>query len=441
MFRLRSVAAKMWIPVAMCLYAGSVVGCSNSTAVRPVEPTTATNEAASPGGSSTATSTTATAAARAAVINAPDQAITAAFRAMEEGRWHDAFDALPTSYQQQVDQLVHDFAGRVDIDLWENGFDVLNKVVQVLEEKQSLILAGLDGPEPGAENPMLEDLRREWPQMVAALKTLVRSDLGNLQALKTASTRTLLQESFSPLMTQLHQRAKQFSDGTAIGFSDSPIELVSIEQDKAVVRFTPPGQEPSERFEFVRVEGKWIPAYLAEQWTSWMTTARSTLNEITPEAMEQQRPQILQIMSLADSTADRLLAAETQDEFRAALAPIVFRAYQAMPTSLLGPADGTNGEGRSDLPPPVTIVVPGDLTEPEQTQLLKLLEPLTDDAERSEYTLAVAGGKTLVQIQPVSNPEEFSKRVSAIWGASELDAETRTITLSEKPMLSDDASQ
>ena len=58
--------------------------------------------------------------------------------AFQEGRFDDAFDFLPPSYQADVDQLLHSFAEKMDADLWSRSFDLLAKVAKVLKSKKKL---------------------------------------------------------------------------------------------------------------------------------------------------------------------------------------------------------------------------------------------------------------------------------------------------------------
>jgi hypothetical protein len=73
----------------------------------------------------------------------------------------------------------------------------------------------------------------------------------------------------------------------------------------------------------VRVEGRWIPAELAEEWPQFVEDAREGLAEMTPENMAAQKTQIMMFFGMADGFIEQIASLQTPEEFDAAVGPML----------------------------------------------------------------------------------------------------------------------
>ncbi|HPM82245.1 MAG TPA: SHD1 domain-containing protein, partial [Candidatus Anammoximicrobium sp.] len=112
----------------------------------------------------------------------PDAAARALVANLEAGNLRAVWDALPSRYQSDVNDLVHTFATNMDADVWKVGVGVVQKYVRVLKEKKEFILK-----QPAlAQSPVDPKTAAETLNgLVEVLGTITSSDLADLEKLKT----------------------------------------------------------------------------------------------------------------------------------------------------------------------------------------------------------------------------------------------------------------
>ncbi len=104
-----------------------------------------------------------------------------------------------------------------------------------------------------------------------------------------------------------------FSD-TVTAWEQTEVELLSEEGDRAVVLLTVPDEEPIE-MPMVRIEGRWIPTELADQWPAAVTDARTKIEMLGSDEAAQIRVQVLFGIGIVEGFIDQIDEMETTDEF------------------------------------------------------------------------------------------------------------------------------
>ena len=69
----------------------------------------------------------------------PAETVEHVAHGLADGDLSVAWEALPASYQSDLNGLAHDFAKVVDPDLWNRTFAVLSKLTRLLKEKEAFI--------------------------------------------------------------------------------------------------------------------------------------------------------------------------------------------------------------------------------------------------------------------------------------------------------------
>ncbi len=248
-----------------------------------------------------------------------DAAVRNVFQGLQEKRPEVIWRALPGSYQHDLKEVIHEFGAQADAELWNLTFGLLNKAVRVLDEKreyifqQPMIAARLqDAPEPGAA----------YDAVLRLLKTFTQSELSDVNQIRQLEPEAFLSGTVSRLMQQIEdlQAVVPEVDIPTEEFEATKITLVSSNGDRAVVRIE--DESPEDR-EFVRVEGKWVPQELAEDWESNMAQARTQLAELAERQRSPETEQIAQMMRSVDGVLDQMLTADTAESFDNALQQLV----------------------------------------------------------------------------------------------------------------------
>lgn len=64
-------------------------------------------------------------------------AVLTTLKGLEAGKLAEAYDFLPASYQADLDQLLHDFAGTMDPEVWSRLTGTARKTIAFLKSKKS----------------------------------------------------------------------------------------------------------------------------------------------------------------------------------------------------------------------------------------------------------------------------------------------------------------
>lgn len=298
-------------------------------------------------------------AAPGAAQDTPDAAARSVVTALEAGQLRGVWDALPASYQQDVNDLIHAFATNMDSELWKGGTDLVKKVALILETKKKFIL---NYP---AVAPMLEQLAPNYDKIVAVLKTIVASELLDLGKLKTLDLGAFLDGSGKQILEKLAALAKEAGQA-GIGKESFGVPVpelpdlkkvkfttVSVDGDTAKLRVEEEGKDPQEH-EALRVEGKWLPKEMAAGWPEGIAAGKAKLAEMGPQ-LKQKKKDALGGITFGNMILAGLLAAKTQEEFNQAIDTLKNLVGGAMGGGA-GPGPGGPGSSGppSGSPPPAS---------------------------------------------------------------------------------------
>lgn len=254
------------------------------------------------------------------VPDTPDGTITAVTAALADGKPQVLWTAMPASYQKDVSGLVHDFAGKMDPELYGKGVAVAKKLVAVLRDKRDFILGH---PMLAMAKVKADELKPKWDTVVGLVETLVNSELGSLDKLKTLDVGAFLRGTGATLMADAAELSKVSPDDPyekefAANLRGVKVEIIKAEAESATVKVTHPDKS-SKEMELVRVEGKWVPKEMVDDWAEMMANARKQLAGMGKEMKPESKAQALAMMAVAESALDQLLKADTQEKFNAAL--------------------------------------------------------------------------------------------------------------------------
>lgn len=251
-----------------------------------------------------------------------DAAVMQVVDALNDNNAAGPWDMLPASYQGELTAVKNEFAAKMDADIWNGAGGLMKKLHSVLKDQKELLLAS-----PMMEGvPMKEDVSANYDQLVAILGTLCESELTTLEGLQSMDIGEYLRSTGSELMKAASEIEVSEDSSKPMGMNhmvkmpgkmlSTQAELVSEEGDSAVVKITAEGEEPVE-VTFVKVEGKWVPEDLAEEFPEMIAELRQGLSEmeIPPEA----KAQVQMGLTMIGGVLDQIAAAKTQEELQGAL--------------------------------------------------------------------------------------------------------------------------
>jgi hypothetical protein len=256
------------------------------------------------------------AAVAADLPDSPDGTVKAVLQGLADQHPEILWQALPPSYQKDINDLTHAFANKMDPEVWSAAFALGLKTAEVLGSQKQYIFGSSLMDAAGEEKAEIEG---NWDAAVALMKDFFSSDVANLETLKTINWERFLSTTGAEIAARAATISTEKSDDgdyeDAIALlRKTTVELVSRDGDHATVKVTAPDEEPEE-VSLTQVEGRWVPSDMADEWDEHMAEAREGIEQITAEQITENKVQAMGFFGMADAMLDQLAAAGSQEEF------------------------------------------------------------------------------------------------------------------------------
>jgi hypothetical protein len=281
------------------------------------------------------------------IPDTPDGTVRAVNFALADHHPEVLWQALPPTYQKDITELTHVFAGRMDPAVWDAAFGLGRKATTILRDKKALFLESSTLDAAGEDRRRIEN---GWDSVVSVLGSFFSSDVARLDTLKTVDWQRYLATTGRQLMSQAAEVSKVRGDNAyerefAGKLRQTKVELVSRDGNQATVRMTAPDEEP-EDLQLTRVEGRWVPSEMAADWDVKVAAAKEKLATITDEEMAQGSAQAMAVIGMVDAMLTELEAVESAEELDQKLQGM----FGPLLGGLLGPGADVEFDSGADDP-------------------------------------------------------------------------------------------
>jgi hypothetical protein len=384
-----------------------------------------------------------------------DAAIAAMIAGLESNQLELVWDALPPSYQNDVDNIVQEFAGKMDAELWKKMFGVAKRISNLLGSKKELVLAN----QYIVQATLLveiEQLSLFWDEVEKFLQTIVNSEISDLEKLKKFNGRDFAAGTVSSLVDQVFAVSKiapgePLSSAFKQKLSETKLTLVEENGDLAKVKIEVLDADPIE-MEMVRVEGHWIPKDLPEAWAEQLRIVKAQLATLTPELIESQKTLMMVQLDAVNQILEQIEATKNPEDLNSEEILNVVLLMPFLQIRIAGilsedePDDVSSIFSEDDPDKIVTISVLGKLdkktTETISDTLLesvshkgKIVDAASFEKYRDVDTKTILtiidspGGKvTKFELSPVKDVAAYAKEIK-FGKVTKIDVENRTITV------------
>jgi hypothetical protein len=258
------------------------------------------------------------------IPDTPDGTVRAVARHLADHDPSILWEALPETYRTDINELTRAFAAKMDAELYNRSMALARRTVEVLQDKQALILGSQTVASTGVD---VAEVERGMNGGLAVAHALLSSEITTLEGLGAVDWSGFLSGTGSQLMV-LADNAAPAAEPEAAGedlfatLRNLTVETVSISEDSAVLRITAADEEPEE-VALTRVEGRWVPADMAAEWPQKVAEARARLEELTPEKIAELKPQAMFGLAMAEAFVEQMAAIESSEQFDAAVGPML----------------------------------------------------------------------------------------------------------------------
>ena len=249
--------------------------------------------------------------------DAPDAAVQAVIQGIAEGKGAVLWEAMPASYQADVNALAQLMGQKLDAEIYDQSFALFGRVGGVVQQQQDFIFTSEKLP---GNVQKLDSMKQAIPALMGFIELLAESSVGSVEGLKSFDGQSFFEATVSGLI----QHAMVLSDlaeGEGLSFgelSEAKVKVVSQDAAFAVLELSLPGQE-LEIVELVQVEGRWVPVDLQNDWVNAVAELKASVEGLTAESIALQKTQLMGLLTMLDGVVAQLEAAETQQQFDQAL--------------------------------------------------------------------------------------------------------------------------
>ena len=254
------------------------------------------------------------------IPDSPDGAVFAFAEAIQENHAESIWKFLiPESYKTDITEITTTFAEKMDPAVYDRAFAIVMRAVEVLDDRKDIILASETFKSIGAD---ADEIRTGLSNTQVFTDTLKASEIATLAGLGSVDWEQFLATTGNTMIKHAAAIEAEGGENLYNELASLEIETVNLADDRATLRISSNNQEP-EDVEMAKVEGRWIPAEMADEWAQGVEEARQSLAEITPETMAAQKTQIMMFFGMADALIEQIASLQTPEEFDAAIGPML----------------------------------------------------------------------------------------------------------------------
>ena len=287
----------------------------------------------------------------------PKEFIDLVFKETAQENYVVMWDALPASKQKQLEELMVEFARKVD----PRSFDMIrktrNSLVEILRKQQKFILNS-------SVLAMPPDVRQEfepvYPALVDVADHLVAKELLDGKRMQQGNMRGLLDTYLTRLSKSVEKAIdalptdnpirSRYEDAKILNKLNWTVEKTSSTSATLSIPPVPDGPPPPPSIALVLSEGRWLPEDLVKNWDMGISQAKGFIATMNPEQIQQG---ITTGMFVVNAPLNSLKNAKSQEEFDKVLGELAGLAsgFRQM-AGPMGPGAGGPGAGPGAGGPP-----------------------------------------------------------------------------------------
>ena len=235
---------------------------------------------------------------------------------------------MPASYQNDINVIFQTLGTKVDSGVYDRVFATLNRAAKISEKQQAFIFnSSLYQDQPEEE---IAAAREAFPAVINLLSTLTNSSIASSQELVKFDGHKFFDTTVSSILADVKTIARLSPELDNEGVTPSYDEIINnlknlnivvvdSTESEATLKFNLPNETSEEEEIFVKVEKRWVPKEMADEWSTGMSKVKQQLNEISTEQIAQFTPQINNTLAMFDMVLDQIESAENQQQFDAAV--------------------------------------------------------------------------------------------------------------------------
>jgi hypothetical protein len=203
------------------------------------------------------------------VPEAPDQVVNEAVKAVKEGNLIAVYAMLPDSYQKDVQDLYGKIAAKIDAEMYGKLWTLIDKGFAAIKKNKDKVGEGAPMP--------IDQILTPVEEFLALAKEMKLSDAEAMKALNVAAFLADNGKKLSDFGWKTAEAIQKEKVAETKKMLDG-IKAVAKETKENEATVTITMMDQPQDVVFVKVEGKWIPKDLADQWPKMKEEANKKLD-------------------------------------------------------------------------------------------------------------------------------------------------------------------
>jgi len=227
-----------------------------------------------------------------------------------------AWDMLPSKHQEDIGKLKAAFAANMDKVVYDKAFAIISKLTNILESKKDLILSH---PMLGSSPVPKDDISKNWDSIVSVLKIISESDLSSIDKVKNANVKNFANKTIGDLLVLADKLSElvpgqKGKAGLMEELKGMTIKVKDSTEDSARLVVEDSGSKEN-ALAMVKVDGKWLPKEMAENWDKEIQSAIENLEKMKANPMASM--QSIAVLAMVEGVLDKFNEIKTADELNA----------------------------------------------------------------------------------------------------------------------------
>lgn len=250
------------------------------------------------------------------------ETVNTAQNALMKGSVTHLWALMPSSYQDTVTNLIHESAKSTDPEIQKLSAELVKELTTFLTSKEDMILELV---EKQINNPKeFAKVKQYYSPVVNLLHSLATSDLNSTEKLKSLDIAATLQE----IEPQIQEIVALVEKTEGKNFDEYKVKATAVSENDttSVVNIQEADKDTGKNEEFTKVDGKWVPSDIANEFDQKMAEALETIKAQGTMPAEQ-KAQVLMMMNMAKGIISSLNQAQSAEEletkFKTEIEPMI----------------------------------------------------------------------------------------------------------------------
>ena len=309
----------------------------------------------------------------------PETAVRNVLTGVRNGQAEPVWTFLPSRYQDGLDQLVQDFAEKVDAKVWDRTFASLQRLVKVAKSKKQLLINNPGLPLREMDQKQLDE---NWSTVIELFDIVLASELKEVKTLKTFSGKTFFAGTGTKFLERLHSLSSADPTDPLGKLTSSKVTVIQHGATTAQLQITSPDSDgnASPARNFVLVDGQWFPADLAVDLDELLRLGRVAVDAMPKSGTAASRNRWMSVLDAVDTSTSAMEKADTPEAFNKALANAQLAVIPLLAAS------SSEQPRDSKLVTTITVVLQGAMDEKARRGHIAALRGLAKSDESPDVT-------------------------------------------------------